>query len=249
MSAVEATQGRLEARVAVAAVSGGDESAFGELAESYRPELQRHCSRLLGSVEEAEDLVQENFLRAWRKRRSFQARCSFRRWLYAIATNACLDALERRKRDALARARAQPPLESSWPDRVPVGIATPEAEPEAELVAKETIELTLASAKQLLPPKQRAVLITRSLLGWSAAESAAHLGVSVPAANSALAAGTGDAQVHRSRVPPRAHCGSAARGGARGGPDRRRQRAVTHALALERFPPPFVGVWLPTRRP
>jgi RNA polymerase sigma-70 factor, ECF subfamily len=181
-----------------------EESAFGELAESYRRELQLHCYRLLGSVEEAEDLVQETFLRAWRKRRSFQARCSFRRWLYAIATNACLDALARRKRDALARGGAQPPLESSWPqaspDRVPAGLAAPEAEPEAGLVAKETIELTLIAANQLLPPKQRAVLITRNLLGWSAAESAALLGVSVPAVNSALQRAR--ATLRRQRVLP-----------------------------------------------
>jgi RNA polymerase sigma-70 factor (ECF subfamily) len=181
-----------------------EESAFGELAESHRRELQLHCYRLLGSVEEAEDLVQETFLRAWRGRRSFQGRCSFRRWLYAIATNACLDALERRKRDALARGGAQPAVEISSlqasPDRFPPGIAAPETGPEAKVIAQETIEWTLVAADRLLPPKQRAVLITRNLLGWSAVETAALLGVSVPAANSALQRAR--ATLRRQRVLP-----------------------------------------------
>jgi RNA polymerase sigma-70 factor (ECF subfamily) len=204
MNAFAATQGRLEGGAAVAAVRAGDESAFGELAERYRGELQRHCYRLLGSVEESEDLVQETFLRAWRKRRSFHGRSSFRRWLYAIATNACLDVLERRKRVVLGHGEAQPLAEISWlqpySDRLPAGIAVPGAEPEAEVVAKETIELALTAANQLLPPKQRAVLIARNVLGWSAAESAAALDVSVPAVNSALQRARATLRHHRTRV-------------------------------------------------
>jgi RNA polymerase sigma-70 factor, ECF subfamily len=181
MNAVEAEPGRLEPGVAVAALRAGDKAAFGELSESYRRELRLHCYRLLGSFEESEDLVQETFLRAWRKRSSFQGRSSFRRWLYAIATNACLDVLKRRKRVVPERL-----VEMSWlqryPDRSLARIAAPESEPEAEVIARETIELALLQ----LPPKQRAVLISRNVLGRSAAESAALLDVSVPAVNSAL---------------------------------------------------------------
>jgi RNA polymerase sigma-70 factor (ECF subfamily) len=209
MSAVNAAQRRVEAGVAVAALRAGDESAFGELAESYRRELQQHCYRLLGSVEESEDLVQETFLRAWRKRRSFQGRSSFRRWLYAIATNACLDVLERRKRALLGHGGTQPLVEISYPypDRSPAGIAAPESEPEAEVVARETIELALTAANHLLPPKQRAVLIARKVLGWSAAESAAALNVSVPAVNSALQRALATLRQHRTGVLSHLHTG------------------------------------------
>jgi RNA polymerase sigma-70 factor, ECF subfamily len=141
----------------VAAARAGDESAFAELVEPHRRELQVHCYRMLGSLEDSEDVVQETFLRAWRNRESFQGRSSFRAWLYGIATNACLDAL-----------------------------AGGDAEPEAEVVAKETIELAFIAAIQHLPPRQRAVLIARDVLGWSAAESAAVLDVTVAAVNSAL---------------------------------------------------------------
>jgi RNA polymerase sigma-70 factor, ECF subfamily len=180
----------VEAGAAVAAALAGDESAFAELAERYRGELQAHCYRMLGSFEDSEDLVQETFLRAWRKRASFQGRSTFRAWLYRIATNACLDALERRQRISHAPDGAQPLAEVPWlqpyPDRLLEGIAPSEEEPEAEVVARETIELAFIAAIQLLPPKQRAVLICRDVLGWSAAESAELLGVSVAAANSAL---------------------------------------------------------------
>jgi RNA polymerase sigma-70 factor, ECF subfamily len=184
-----ATQSRVEESAVVAAAQAGDESAFAELVEAYRRELQAHCYRMLGSFEDSEDLVQETFLRAWRKRRSFQGRSTFRAWLYRIATNACLDALARRPR-VHTHDGAQPLAEVPWlqpyPDELLEGVAASEAEPEAEVVAKETIELAFIAAIQLLPPKQRAVLIARDVLGWSAAESAALLGTSVAAANSAL---------------------------------------------------------------
>src|SRR5688500_2857840 len=179
-----------EGSAAVAAARASDESAFAELVESYRRELQVHCYRMLGSFEDSEDLVQETFLRAWRKRASFEGRSSFRAWLYRIATNACLDALERRPRVAAERDGAQPVAEIPWlqpyPDQLLEGIAASDAEPEAEVVAKETIELAFIAAIQLLPPRQRAVLIARDVLGWSAAESAALLDVTVAAVNSAL---------------------------------------------------------------
>jgi RNA polymerase sigma-70 factor, ECF subfamily len=179
-----------KAEAIVTAVRAGDESTFGELVEPHRRELQVHCYRMLGSLEDSEDLVQETFLRAWRSRRTFEGRSSFRAWLYRIATNACLDALERRPRVAVAREAGQPLAEVPWlqpyPDRLLEGIAATEDEPEAELVAKETIELAFIAAIQLLPPRQRAVLISRDVLGWSAAESATLLGASVASVNSAL---------------------------------------------------------------
>jgi RNA polymerase sigma-70 factor, ECF subfamily len=174
----------------VAAVRAGDESAFAELVEPHRRALQVHCYRMLGSLEDSEDVVQETFLRAWRNRESFQGRSSFRAWLYGIATNACLDALERRPRVASTYSGAQPLAEVPWiqpyPDQLLEGIAGGDGEPEAEVVAKETIELAFIAAIQHLSPRQRAVLIARDVLGWSAAESAAVLDVTVAAVNSAL---------------------------------------------------------------
>jgi RNA polymerase sigma-70 factor, ECF subfamily len=179
-----------EGAATVAAARAGDEAAFAALVEPYRRELQVHCYRMLGSLEDAEDLVQETFLRAWRNRRSFEGRSSFRAWLYRIATNACLDALERRPRVADVHEGAQPPAEIPWlqpyPDQLLEEVAAGDAKPEEEIVAKETIELAFIAAIQLLPPRQRAVLISRDVLGWSAAETAALLDVSVAAANSAL---------------------------------------------------------------
>jgi RNA polymerase sigma-70 factor, ECF subfamily len=179
-----------EAAVALAAARGGDQAAFAGLVEPHRRALQVHCYRMLGSFEDSEDLVQETFLRAWRKRKTFQGRSSFRAWLYRIATNACLDALERRPRQVAEHGAPQPVVEVPWlqpyPDQLLEGIPASDAEPEDEIVAKETIELAFIAAIQLLPPRQRAVLISRDVLGWSAAESAALLDVSVAAVNSAL---------------------------------------------------------------
>jgi RNA polymerase sigma-70 factor (ECF subfamily) len=176
-----------ETASAAAAARTGDESAFARLVEPHRRELQVHCYRMLGSFEDSEDLVQETFLRAWRNRKSFQGRSSFRAWLYRIATNACLDALQRRPQVSDA---TQPLAEVSWlqpyPDHLLEEVAASDAEPAEELVAKETIELAFIAAIQLLPPRQRAALICRDVLGWSASESAALLDVSIPALNSAL---------------------------------------------------------------
>ena len=178
-----------KAEAIVTDIRAGDESTFGELVEPHRRELQVHCYRMLGSLEDSEDLVQEPFLRAWRNRRTFEGRSSFRAWLYRIATNACMDALERRPRVA-PREGAQPLAEVPWlqpyPDQLLDQIAANEDGPEAEVVAKETIELAFIAAIQLLPPRQRAVLISRDVLGWSAADSATLLGASVASVNSAL---------------------------------------------------------------
>jgi RNA polymerase sigma-70 factor (ECF subfamily) len=182
----------------VAAARAGDEAAFGALAERHRRELQVHCYRMLGSFEDAEDLVQETLLRAWRRRESFEGRATFRAWLYRIATNACLDFLERHPRRPLPRqitedpgqGTARPPAEVPWlqpyPDRLLEPAAPSEAEPDAAIVAKETIELAFLAAIQHLPPRQRAVLILRDVLGWPAGETAALLEMSVAAVKSAL---------------------------------------------------------------
>ena len=199
----------------VAAATGGDQAAFAALTERYRRELQVHCYRMLGSFQDAEDLVQETLLRAWRHRRQFQGRSSFRAWLYRIATNVCLDALAGRSRrvlpyqvapatDPRATSRFSPDTEIAWlqpyPDRLLDEVAPGDAEPDAQVVAKETIELAFLVAIQLLPPRQRAVLILRDVLGWSAREAASLLDTSVPGANSALQRARATLKRH---LPPR----------------------------------------------
>jgi RNA polymerase sigma-70 factor (TIGR02960 family) len=164
-----------------------DEAAFAVLVERHRRELHVHCYRMLGSFEEAEDLVQETFLRAWRRREGFEGGPLFRAWLYRIATNACLDALRRsRRRVPSLHSFAEVPWLQPYPDRLLDEIAPNDTQPDAVVVAKETIELTFLAVIQLLPPRQRAVLILRDLLGWSAGETASMLDTSVAAANSAL---------------------------------------------------------------
>jgi RNA polymerase sigma-70 factor, ECF subfamily len=188
-------------QAAVAAARAGDQAAFGTLAERHRAELQLHCYRMLGSLEDAEDLVQETFLRAWRGRKGLvsQRRGSFRAWLYRIATNACLDALERRPRRVLPSQLGPPadptapplaPVDLPWlqpyPDHLLEGIAPPDEEPEAVIVSRETLELTFLATLQVLSPRQRAVLIVRDVLGWSAKETAALLEATVASVNSLL---------------------------------------------------------------
>jgi RNA polymerase sigma-70 factor (TIGR02960 family) len=180
----------------VAAAQAGDESAFGALVERYRRELQVHCYRMLGSYDESEDLVQETFLRAWRRRETYQGRASFRAWLYRIATNACLDQLKRHPR---APGRYSPregtdpestPARLAWlqpyPDRLLEPAAPADTEPDTAVVDKETIELVYLTAIQHLAPRQRAVLILRDALGWTAQETADLLETSVASVNSAL---------------------------------------------------------------
>ncbi len=152
-----------------------------------------HCYRMLGSLSDAEDLAQETFLRAWKARDGFEGRASVRTWLYRIATNACLDVLARRPRrvlpDQLGPA-GEPvgPIEAAdlpwlepYPDRLLDGAA-----PDDAVVDRETIELAYLAALQYLPPRQRAALVLRDVLGWPAKETAAALETSVASANSAL---------------------------------------------------------------
>src|SRR5215470_3778274 len=167
-----------ESTAVVAAAQAGDEGAFSRLAESYRRELQVHCYRMLGNYEDSEDAVQETLLRAWRRRSTYEGRAPFRAWLYKIATNASLDAIDKRPERKLAKAEGVGlPVEVPWiepfPDRLLDEVADAESEgPEAALVAKETIELAFMVAIQHLPARQRATLILRDVLGWSAQETA-----------------------------------------------------------------------------
>ncbi|WP_435151002.1 RNA polymerase subunit sigma-70 [Micromonospora aurantiaca (nom. illeg.)] len=162
-----------------------DEPAFTGLAQRHRRELHVHCYRMLGSFEDAEDTVQETFLRAWRRRETFAGRSTFRAWLYRIATNACLD--------LLAKCRPEPATggEVRWlqpyPDRLLDELPAAGAdEPETVAVARETIELAYLVAVQHLAPRPRAVLILRDVLGWPAKDVAELLGDSVNSVNSAL---------------------------------------------------------------
>ena len=200
MTAAAATRNRAEAAALVAAARGGNESAFAALFERHRRELHVHCYRMLGSLEDAEDLVQETFLRAWRKRASFQGRSSFRAWLYRIATNVCLDALARDRRRAPPSSPVDVPRLQPDPDHLLDGIAPAEAEPDAAIISKETIELAFLVAIHHLPPRQRAALILRDVLGWSARETASLLEGSVVSVNSALQRARATLREH---LPPR----------------------------------------------
>lgn len=171
----------------VTAALGGDEGAFAAIVERHRRELHVHCYRMLASFDEAEDTVQETFLRAWRRRDSFTGGELFRAWLYRIATNACLDALRRRaRRQERLHSFADIPYLQPYPDRLLDEIAPGDDDPDTAAVRRETIELAFLAALQVLPPRQRAVLLARDVLGWSAAETASLLDTTVPAANSAL---------------------------------------------------------------
>jgi RNA polymerase sigma-70 factor (TIGR02960 family) len=161
-----------------------DQSAFTASVQQHRRELHVHCYRMLGSFEESEDAVQETFLRAWRRRDTLKERSALRAWLYKIATNACLDALDKRPRRPTASGEIlwlQP-----YPDELLEEIAGDEDDPEAAALSKETIELAYIVAIQRLVPLQRAVLILRDVLGCSAKETALVLETSVAAVNSAL---------------------------------------------------------------
>jgi RNA polymerase sigma-70 factor (ECF subfamily) len=192
--------GSIEDNAVVAAAQAGDESAFARLVQRHQRELQVHCYRMLGSFQDSEDMVQETFLRAWRRREAFQGRSTFRAWLYRIATNCCLDALARRPRRVLpydvvpAAVDPEGPMPQAagfawlepYPDHLLEGIVSASDDPAAEVAARETIELAFLAAIQHLPPKQRAVLILRDVLDWSANETAELLDVSVAAVKSAL---------------------------------------------------------------
>ncbi|ALG15110.1 RNA polymerase subunit sigma-70 [Kibdelosporangium phytohabitans] len=169
----------------VAVVRSGDPARFALLTERHRRELQVHCYRMLANYEDARDMTQETFLRAWNKRESFEGRAALRTWLYRIATNVCLDFLGKRDdRAPVASGLSEPGSEvlylQPFPDRM-----LPE-DPQESVVARETIELAFIVAVQYLPPRQRAVFILRDVLGWPASQAADVLEVTVASVTSAL---------------------------------------------------------------
>ena len=182
------------------AAQQGDETAFGSLIDPFRGELHAHCYRMLGSVHDAEDALQEATLRAWRGLARFEGRSSLRSWLYTIATNTCLNHIARRPKrvmpleygpswDASKDGMGEPLIESVWVEPYPdeqLGVEDGLAAPEARYERRESVELAFIAAVQHLPATQRAVLILRDVLGFSAREVAESLDTTVASANSAL---------------------------------------------------------------
>jgi RNA polymerase sigma-70 factor (TIGR02960 family) len=174
----------------------GDENAFRELIDPYHRELQLHCYRMIGSLQDAEDLLQETLLAAWRGLDRFEGRASLRAWLYRIATNRCLNALrDRKRRPQEMSSMVEPPeptrmAEPSWlepyPDDLLAGIADTAAGPEARYEIRESVGLAFVAALQHLPPRQRAALVLRDALGFDTAEAAATLGSSEGSIKGAL---------------------------------------------------------------
>ena len=178
----------------------GDEAAFRELAQAYRGELQVHCYRILGSVQDSEDLVQETLLAAWRGLDGFEGRASLRTWLYRIATNRCINALRDRGRrlpelppppeeapEPLEPTRVRDPIWlEPYPDTLLEGVDDRSLEPAARHESREAIGLAFLAALQRLPPRQRAVLVLRDVLGFRAGEVAEMLGITEASVTSAL---------------------------------------------------------------
>jgi len=179
-------------------VSDWDQTAFVAQIETYRRELHVHCYRLMGSIQDADDMVQETLLRAWRRRESIEDLSSLRPWLYKVATNICLDALKRRPNrrvplthEAASAATEPIPQEINdpiWLEPYPDAplLAADEQHPEDVVVARENITLAFIVVLHQLPPRQRAVLLLRDVLDWSTSEVAAFLDTTIPAVKSAL---------------------------------------------------------------
>lgn len=198
MSTDRSTTDLAEAIALANAVRAGDEAAFNTVAARHRRELLIHCYRMLGSLQDAEDAVQDTLLRAWKYRESLKEGAPARPWLYRVATNVCLDAIGHDARRSALAAKSSAdapgaplaPAEVTWLQPIPDAILEPAAprdtEPDAAVLTRETIEIAFLTVIQLLSPQQRAVLILRDVLGWSAEETAELIGVSVAATNSAL---------------------------------------------------------------
>jgi RNA polymerase sigma-70 factor (ECF subfamily) len=193
----------------VARARAGDEAAFRELTEPHRRELQVHCYRILGSVQDAEDMVQETLLAAWRGLETFEGRASLRSWLYRIATNRCLNALRARSRrpkevPAMVEPpeptrRTEPVSVEPYPDVLLEDIPDRSPGPEARYEAKESIELSFIVALQHLPPRQRAALVLRDVLGFRTAEVAEMLNTGEASVKGALQRARATL---RGRLPP-----------------------------------------------
>jgi RNA polymerase sigma-70 factor (ECF subfamily) len=192
-------QSTVEQQELLETARSGSEDAYRRLVEPHRAELHAHCYRMLGSVQDAEDALQEALVRAWKGLPKFEGRSSLRSWLYRIATNTSLDAIERRPKRILpidygppadpAGGVGEPVVESVWIEPYPdetLGIEDGYASPDARYEQRESVELAFIAALQLLPPNQRAVLILREVLGFSAQETAEALDTSVASVNSAL---------------------------------------------------------------
>ena len=193
------TQSTVEQRELLATARKGGEDAYARLVEPHRSELQAHCYRMLGSIQDAEDALQEALVRAWKNLHKFEGRSSLRSWLYRIATNTSLDAIGRRPKRILPvdygppadphGGVGEPLVESVWIEPFPdetLGIQDGYASPDARYEQREAVELAFIAALQLLPANQRAVLILREVLGFSAQETADTLDTSVVSVNSAL---------------------------------------------------------------
>jgi RNA polymerase sigma-70 factor (ECF subfamily) len=193
---VSATAQTSEFRVLLARAQAGDERAFRDLVEPYRQALQVHAYRMLGSLDDAEDVTQETLLRGWRALDRFEPRASLQTWLFRIATNACLDEIARRPR--------RPEPVDPFPDVLRGEADSLIYEPSARYALREGMELALLAAIQLLPGRQRAVLILRDVLGWTGPEVAELLDTTLASVNSALqrARATVDAALpNRSHAP------------------------------------------------
>ena len=194
MGMTEPNNGPTQLDVRLTAAKHGDEAAFESLVEPYRSELQAHCYRMLGSVHDAEDMMQEVLLRAWRALAEFRGRSSLRAWLYRIATNQCLNLIESRSRRVLPvdlgpSVDETPAAEGVWIEPYPETSAALRVEPDSPVgryELRESLELAFVAALQYLPPNQRAALILRDVLGFSARDAAEVLGTATTAVNSAL---------------------------------------------------------------
>ena len=215
----------------VTRAQAGDPDAFAGLVEGHRRELELHRYRVLGSAQDAEDTVQETFLAAWQHIAGFEARSSVRTWLYRIATNRCLDALRSARRRQPAEVAVpvgtypEPNAASDviwlepYPDRLLEGIEDAAPGPDVRVEAREAISLAFVAALQLLPPRQRAVLVLRDVLGFRAKEVAAMLDTSEESVSSALKHARANLQ---SRLPPPADPAPA--------PNSQAERAITENL-------------------